>query len=50
MKKNELIVSIVLIAICVLGIVAMIFRADQIDRQNEIKKELSNTPVQNDIR
>lgn len=38
MKKNELIVSIVLIAICVLGIVAMMFRSEQIDT----KKELSH--------
>lgn len=36
MKKNELIVSIVLIAICVLGIVAMMFRSEQIDTKKEL--------------
>ena len=36
MKKNELIVSIVLIAICVFGIVAMMFRSEQIDTKKEL--------------
>ena len=36
MKRDELIVSIVLIAICVLGIVAMMFRSEQIDTKKEL--------------
>lgn len=36
MKRDELIVGIVFIAICVLGIVAMMFRSEQIDKQKEL--------------
>ena len=36
MKKNELIVGIVFIAICVLGLVAMMFRSEQIDTKKEL--------------
>ena len=36
MNKKELIVSIVLIAICVLGLVAMMFRSEQIDTKKEL--------------
>lgn len=36
MKKNELIVSIVFVAICVLGIIAMMFRSEQIDTKKEL--------------
>ena len=36
MKRDELIVSIVFIAICVLGIVAMMFRSEQINKKKEL--------------
>ncbi len=36
MNKKELIVSIVFVAICVLGIIAMMFRSEQIDTKKEL--------------
>ena len=36
MKKKEIIVGIVFIAICVLGLVAMMFRSEQINKKKEL--------------
>lgn len=43
MNKKELIVSIVFVAICVLGIVGMMFRSEQIDTKKELPATTSNS-------
>ena len=50
-NKKDLLAGLILVAICVLGIVAMMIRSEQLDKQKELSLKVNkDTIVQNSHR